>query len=167
MSEMYTLKLKDIISTLSTESKPYLIVLLYLFIEYMRPQTLYPVIDVLPYGKIIITMGILGYMLQKSKHKVNNSANRLMILFFLVILLSSFFGLSLDLSMFYWLDFISWMLVYYLITNIINTEKRFLLFILLFLLCSFKMAQVQYQGMVCRRTGLFDLGVWRRAGMVS
>ena len=141
MTDIYKLEFKYIMYTLKNESKMYIIVLLYLFLEYFRPQSLYPAIDILPYGKIIISMGLIGYALQKTKNNVKNSANVLMVMFLSVILMSSVLGLSLDLSMSYWSDFITWMLVYYLITNIVNTEKRYLIFILLFLLCSFKMAQ--------------------------
>ncbi len=158
MTDMYTLELKDIVHTLRTESTVYLIVLLYLFFEYVRPQSLYPAIDIIPYGKIIISMCLILYLLQKKRNDVSNTANILMVLFLSVILMSSFFALSLELSMSYWSDFIAWMLVYYLITNIVNTEKRFLIFILLFLLCSFKMAQFSTRGWIAGGRGYSTYG---------
>lgn len=158
MTDIHTLELKDITYTLRTESKVYVMVLLYLFFEYVRPQSLYPVIDIIPYGKIILSMCLIGYLLQRKKSDVSNTANRLMVLFLSVILLSSFFGLSLDVSMSYWSDFIAWMLVYYLITHIVNTEKRFLIFILLFLLCSFKMAQFSTRGWIAGGRGYSTYG---------
>lgn len=158
MTDIYKLELRDITHTLKNESKLYIIVLLYLFIEYIRPQSLYPAIDILPYGKIIISMGLIGYVLKKRKSDVNNSANILMILFLSVIMLSSVFGLSLDLSMSYWSDFIAWMLVYYLITNVVNTEIKFLMLILLFLLCSFKMAQFSTRNWIAGGRGYSTWG---------
>lgn len=158
MTNLYKLKLADITCALRNENKVYLIVLFYLFIEYFRPQSLYPAIDILPYGKFVISMGLIGYVLQKTKNGVRNSANTLMITFLFVILVSSFFGLSLDLSMSYWSDFIAWLLVYYLITNVVNTEKKFLIFILLFLLCSFKMAQFSTRGWIAGGRGYSTWG---------
>lgn len=158
MTDIYKLEFKDIMFTLRNESKMYIIVLLYLFLEYFRPQSLYPAIDILPYGKIIISIGLIGYALQKTKNNVRNSANIFIVMFFIVILMSSVFGLSLDSSISYWSDFIAWMLVYYLITNVVNTEKRYLLFILLFFLCSFKMAQFSIRGWIAGGRGYSTWG---------
>jgi O-antigen ligase len=146
--ELYNLKFIDIKRAIKTEDNAYLLVLLYLFFEYVRPQTLYPVIDFVPYSKIVISICFVIYFLQKDKIGVENSANTLMIIFAIVIAISSFLGLSFSLSIKYWSDFISWMLIYYLITHIVNTEKRYLLFLLLFLLCSFKMAQFSLRGWI-------------------
>ncbi|MDD2541269.1 MAG: O-antigen ligase family protein [Desulfuromonadaceae bacterium] len=158
MTDIYKLEFKNIMYTLRNESKVYIIVLLYLFLEYFRPQSLYPTIDILPYGKIVISMGLIGYALQKIKNNVRNSANILMVMFLTVILMSSFFGISLNLSMSYWSDIIAWMLIYYLITNVVNTEKRYVIFMLLFLLCSFKMAQFSTRGWITGGRGYSTWG---------
>lgn len=156
--DLYKLKFNDIKGTIKAENKAYVLALLYLFFEYLRPQTLYPAIDLVPYGKIIISMCLIAYMRQKNRIKVNNVASTYMIAFAIVIAISSFMGISLNLSMQYWSDFIAWMLVYYLITHIVNTEKRFLLFILLFLLCSFKMAQFSTRGWIAGGRGYSTWG---------
>ena len=52
-------------------------------------------------------------------------------------------------------EFIAWMIAYFLITNIINTEKRFLVFILAFLLYSFKMSQFSFKNWACKRIRIF------------
>ncbi len=156
--DLYRLNFRDIKRTITTEDKAFVLIMLYLFFEYLRPQTLYPVIDIVPYGKIVISMCLIAYLLQKKKIKVSNAASGLMIAFAFVIAMSSFMGLSLNLSIQYWSDFVSWMLVYYLIIHIVNTEKRFLLFILLFLLCSFKMAQYSLRGWIRGGLGYSSYG---------
>jgi len=158
MIDLYKLHYKDIKHFLLNEDKTYIGVLVYLFFEYVRPQTLYPAIDFLPYGKIILSACLLIYLMSKNKIIINNIANAWMIVLAIVITLSSFVGLSFSNSVQYWSDFISWMLVYYLITHTVNTEKRYLLFLLLFLLCSFKMAQFSTRGWIMGGRGYSTWG---------
>lgn len=148
MRNLYKLQFNDLLQQLRSESTAYLFVLFYVFIEYVRPQTLYPSIDVFPFGKIAISLCLISYLLGKKETEIRNNASLLMILFSVVILLSSLLGMSLQISMLYWTDFLNWLLVYYLITKIVNTEERYLLFTLLFLLYTFKMAQFSLRGWV-------------------
>jgi len=156
--DLYKLHYNDIKRYILNEDKAYIIVLLYLFFEYVRPQSLYPVIDILPFGKIIMSMCLITYLTSKKKIKIDNTSTKWMTVFAAVIVLSSFIGLSFSNSVQYWSDFISWILVYYLITHIVNTEKRFLLFIFLFLLCSFKMAQFSTLGWLTAGRGYSSWG---------
>lgn len=55
-------------------------------------------------------------------------------------------------------DFIVWMVVFFLIINIVNTENRFIVFMLAFLLYSFKMAQFSFFNWVSTGLGFITIG---------
>jgi O-antigen ligase len=79
---------------------------------------------------------------------VSSRGNVLLLLFFFFILLSSLFAFKPSVS---WdkIDIIiNWVILYFLIINILNTERRFIIFILLFFLVNFKMSQFGFRTFV-------------------
>jgi len=144
-SNLYTLKIKEIWCYLKSEDIGFWLLNIYFFFEYVRPQTIYPVIDVLPYTRISLILSIIACLFGKNKIP-SNRINILIISFFSIIVISSLTGLDFGNSVTFWLNFIQWMLVYYIVINTINTERRFLIFLLAFLLYNFKMAQFAFRG---------------------
>ncbi len=158
MNNLYQVKVKEIWEYLKGEDALFWLVNIYLFFEYVRPQTLYPAIDVIPFTRIIIIVS-LGVALMKGRlFAVRNPMNNLLITFFVVILLSSFLALDTGVSYSKLSDFIVWMIIYYLIIGTITTENRFFIFMLAFLLYSFKMAQYSFRGWANFGFGFSDWG---------
>jgi len=158
MEKVYFLNLRNIYTCLKTDKVSYWLILFYLFIEYFRPQTLYPLIDILPFGMLAISSCLIVFLFEGHAFSVGNTANKLMVTFVVVILLSSISGMSFEHSASYWYVFFSWLLIYFLIINIVNTESRFLLFTFLFILCSFKMAQFSVRGWIAGGRGYSTYG---------
>jgi O-antigen ligase len=73
--------------------------------------------------------------------KVRTAAGALLVVFTAVLVMSSLGAVDPDASFERWGLYFSWVLVYLLVTNIVTTEKRFFVFMLAFLLYSFKMSQ--------------------------
>ena len=140
------LRFGDIWAFLKSQDNLFWLVCLYLFLEYVRPQTLYPVLDVLPYSMIVILLTMFLLITRKERKFVINIENRLLLLFSGVVLLSSIFAMSPEIAFGKMSVFISWVLIYFLIINIVNTENRFLVFMLMFLLYNFKMSQFALRG---------------------
>ena len=69
---------------------------------------------------------------------VKNPQSTLIILFTVVVLLSSLFAFRPELALPKFYIVLNWLILYFLIVSVVNTEKRFLIFMLLFLLMSFK-----------------------------
>jgi O-antigen ligase len=105
---------------------------------------------------LILTL-VLFFLSGNSAH-VKTTLNKLLFLFFVVILLSSMNAMSPAMAFTKVPDFIAWMIIYYLIINIVNTEKRFLVFMLAFLLYSFKMAQHSFRGWAAHGFGYSGWG---------
>jgi len=65
---------------------------IYLLFEYIRPQSLYPVIDILPWSQIALLLACYNAFIDRGVKWVSNSGNSLFILFLFVIVLSSVFA---------------------------------------------------------------------------
>lgn len=133
----------------------------YLFMEYVRPQTIYPVIDILPWTKLFVVGAFCTSFFDKSNVRNKSSLSGLLILYGVVVLLSSAFAYYPSIS-FGNLDvYFSWLLVYFAIVRTVRTKERFFIFLLLYMLCNFKMSQ---HGFVSWARKGFAFDDWGTAG---
>lgn len=159
IEDYYAIKVSAIWSSLKQESAAFWLLCVYIFFEYVRPQTIYPAIDILPWAQIVLLLAALTAYFDKSIKFVSNIENRLLIIFFLIILLSSLFAFLPATSFSNLNVAVNWIILYFLIISIVNTEKRFLIFILLFLLVSFKMSQHGFRTFATRGFSFASWGV--------
>lgn len=114
---------------------------IYFFLEYIRPASIYPVIDILPWTQIALLFALVTAITDKDIKWVSSKGSILFVLFYITVIFSSVFAFQSHLS---WekIDIvINWVIVYFLFICIINTEKKFFLFFILFLIVNFKMSQ--------------------------
>lgn len=114
---------------------------LYLFFEYVRPQALYPVIDVLPWGLSMLALGIVSCVVEGRLSTDRLQFWALLLLFTAVILASSVSAYmpsesyrSLEI---WW----GWLVAILLISSAIDTVPKLILVVCAFLLFNFKMSQ--------------------------
>lgn len=112
----------------------------YVIVEYVRPQTLIPGLDVIPVGILVLLMALAGRVTEKNARWVSDPANVLMVLFNGVIILSCFTAQYPEVSWATVFGCYYWFFIYFLITNIVTNESRLLIFIGFFLLASFKLS---------------------------
>ena len=112
----------------------------YLFFEYFRPQSIYTFIDFLPWTKLVVIGAILGCFTDKSVRWVSSRINKLLIIFLLIILGSSVLAYFPEVSKDNLDKYYLWVIIYFLIINIVNTRKRFFIFLGIFLVSSFKIS---------------------------
>ncbi|KAB2890435.1 MAG: hypothetical protein F9K32_08695 [Desulfobulbaceae bacterium] len=158
MNKLYAMRISEIWNYVEKQDLLFWLINLYLFFEYVRPQTLYRALDILPYAQIIILLTLALATIRGTLGKVSNPLNKLIVLYFLVILASSVQALSPETSYSKLSEFISWMIIYFLIVNIINTESRFLIFILAFMIYSFKMSQFSFRNWIASGFGFVGIG---------
>jgi len=157
IADYYAVKPGSIWRGLKQENAAFRWVCIYLFFEYVRPQSLYPVIDILPYSQISLLLTCIFAYSDRSIKWVSNYGNTLFILFFIAILLSSVLAFQPSTS-FGKIDvIINWIVLYFLFITIVNTEKRFILFLLIFFLVNFKMSQFGFRSFITR--GYTSFGV--------
>lgn len=150
MNKLYQLKFGEIKGFISRQKASYWLILIYIIFEYLSPQMMYPAIDIIPWGKFILITTAILIALDGTGFTVKNSSNVLINTFFIVVLLSSCFALIPEISFFRLKEFIVLILVYYLIVNVVNTEERIFVFILLLLLVSLKLSQSVFIGWIGR-----------------
>jgi len=138
--DIYALKFRAIWQYLKGESFAFWMICAYLFFEYVRPQSIYPAIDFLPWTQLTIIGAFLGCFTDKTVKWVSSAINKLLILFLLLIFCSSFFAYFPDVSYRNLDKYYLWVIIYFLIINIVNSRKRFFILMCVFLIASFKIS---------------------------
>lgn len=140
IQSFYSLHIGAMWRYFKTETLAFWAISAYLFLEYVRPQSIYPMLDFLPWTQLAVLGALVGCLQDKSVKWVSSPINTGLILFLLTILLSSVLA--------YWPseafgrleNFYTWFIIYFLIINIVNTEKRFYIFLCIFFLATFKLS---------------------------
>lgn len=123
------------------ESFSFWLLCLYVFVEYVRPQSIVPAIDVIPWGRTTLALTLLAFILEGFKVRRLHLLDGLVLLFSAAWALSIVFAVYPEWSLENTTLYFNWLLLYFLVTNIVTTRRRFLLFLGLFLLWSLKLSQ--------------------------
>lgn len=113
----------------------------YLFFEYVRPQTIYPVIAFIPWTAMFAVGALLASFADKAAVRPGNRLSKLIVLYGCIVLLSASFGYDPSLSFSHLSDYFNWVVIYFAIIRTVRTKTRFFIFFLLYMLCNFKMSQ--------------------------
>ena len=141
IEDLYSLKLKSLLASFNNQHMSFKFLCIYIGFEYVRPQTLYPAIDILPWSQLLLILSVLSILLDKTIVKTTNKMNKLFGAFCIILVISSVFAYKPEASWDYRNTMIGWVLVYFIITKSINSEERLILFILAYLLFNLKMGQ--------------------------
>ena len=161
IKDYYGIKVASIWAGLKSESPAFWWLCIYMIFEYIRPQSIYQVIDILPWGQIALIMACITAFTDRNIKYVKSSTNTLLILFTIIVLLSCIFAFQPS-TAFDKIDIpINWLILYFLIITTLNTEKKYFIFILLFLLVNFKMSQ---HGFITYASRGFGYARWGLAG---
>ena len=114
---------------------------LYVFFEYVRPQQVYEAIAVLPWSRLTIVAAVGSFILEGRSIRSRTVVNWLLVALSVVILLSSFFAYSPETSFARLTFFANWLIAFFLIANTTTDQRKFFVFMVLFLLWSTKMSQ--------------------------
>ncbi len=159
MEKLYALRFGSMWEAFSRQRASFWLICFYIFLEYVRPQTAYPVIDVIPWAQTAIILTIAFFLIEGNRMSVRNGLSRLMFVFLLAVLASSVLADS-PAASFDKIDiFIAWFIVYFLIINIVNTQQRLFIFLCLYLLWNFKMTQHGFLSWASRGFAYADWGV--------
>ncbi len=137
---LYSLRPSAIWAFLKRQPPSFWFICIYLFFEYVRPQQIYKPILGPPYARITLLLALASFVLERRKLKFG-LPDALIAIFSIVVVASSMTAFDPSASYEKLMDYFSWVLIYFLIANSVDTEKRFLVFMLSFLLYSFKMSQ--------------------------
>lgn len=113
----------------------------YLFFEYVRPQTIYPAIDFLPWTPVFAVGALLTSFASGEKSRPRSALTPLLVIYGCIVLLSSLFAYAPDNAFAHLGDYFNWLVIYFAIVRTVNTRARFFIFVLLYILCNLKMTQ--------------------------
>ena len=158
MPALFRVKPGAIWRYLQTQPASFWMINFYMFIEYVRPQQIYTFIDFLPWGLLAIALSALTMLIEGKMPRFRTLAGATLIVFTIVLVLSSLNALDPSQSFKGWQLYFSWVLVFLMITNIVTNEKRFFVFTLAFMLYCFKMSQHGVQTWVQNGFGFSSWG---------
>lgn len=113
----------------------------YLFFEYVRPQTIYPVIAFFPWTAMFAIGALLLSFGDKDRKPTGSPISKLIVTYGVIVFLSACFAYDPGLSFEHLMDYFNWVIIYFAIVRTICTPRRFFIFFLLYMLCNFKMSQ--------------------------
>jgi len=140
IEDIYALKFGAIWRQFQSEHFSFWMICCYLFVEYVRPQSIIPAINILPWAQFFILLSFGGWLIDPQRKGAGDPANKWIILFFCTILLSSYMAYRPDFSYPELNKFYTWLIIYFLIINIVNTRPRFFIFLGVFVIASFKIS---------------------------
>ncbi len=167
IADYYEVRVASIWKGVRQENAAFWWLCIYIFFEYVRPQSVYPVIDILPWTQLAIMMACISALVDPSVKWVRNPENVWLIMFFVITLFSSYFAFEPLVSWSKLQIVLNWVIIYFLILTIINTEKRLVIFILLFILVNFKMSQHGFFSFATRGFSFASWGVKGSPGWFS
>lgn len=141
MDRLQRLEIRAIWGFFVKQPASFWLISLYLFFEYVRPQAIYPALDVLPWAEWSIWGCALATLLEGKLFRRWATADLLLLAFTAIVLLSSVFAIYPGVSFGALSLYLSWVLIYVLITRTVDNEWRVFIFFGLFLLFSLKMSQ--------------------------
>ncbi|MBI5180241.1 MAG: O-antigen ligase family protein [Nitrospirae bacterium] len=113
----------------------------YLIAEYMRPQSMYDALSGLPLGQVTIIGIIISFIIEGRKLNNSNFQNILILAYLFWFFISFLFAFKRDLAWQPLVDFSKWVIIYFLLINIINDRRRLYIFLIVFLLLNFRYTQ--------------------------
>ena len=123
----------------------------YVFFEYVRPQGIYPVINVIPWTKIFLLAALVTVIFDRDERKSLSGPLTVPYLgYFAVVFLSFIFAFNPAQSMDQADVLVNWVIVYLLFLWMVNSKFRLWIVFLILLLASFKMAQFGFRSALAR-----------------
>jgi putative inorganic carbon (hco3(-)) transporter len=138
---LYRMSVREIWKFVIKQPLSFWTLVLYLFMEYVRPQIVYRQLDILPFAQIFIFATALLFLIEGRKFRRWQAADSAICFFVVALLLSIAFAWRPKLSLPNLFVPMSWVFIYFLITNVIDNQPRYVVFMLSFMLHSLKMSQ--------------------------
>lgn len=140
LNDFHIFKIKNMWSYFKGQHFSFWMICCYLFFEFVRPQSLLPVIDFLPWAQLFILGSLIGMFTDPTVKHVKSAANIYIVVFSILIIISVFTAYNTEIAKNKFMDFFSWVIIYFLIIKIVNTKERFYIFLLIFLVAAGKIA---------------------------
>jgi putative inorganic carbon (HCO3(-)) transporter len=141
----------------------------YLFFEYVKPEQAYPIFGILPFLRFSWLIALVGVFSDKYSRTPGSWMTTLLLVFLMQCAMSAILAYDSAYAFARFSVIVLWVLIYFLIISIVTTERRLFLFLVMYLLCNFKMAQFGFitfakRGFSFASWGLTGSGWFRNSG---
>ena len=141
-----------LILTLLMVYYPYLGILVYLVLEYARIPAMFPQLQALQIGKIVVVVTGAIWLLRSALTRrlkfVSDPLNWVMGIWAFMVICSSFFAMNSELANQGVIDFLKWVIIYFLIINLVDSLPKWQWFMCFLLVLNFKLSQFQIRQFV-------------------
>ena len=150
-SPLHRLRIRELWQFLLKQPMSFKLICLYGFFEYVRPQAIYAPLKGMPFASWAIILCAVAYLLESRRLRSLNFMDGLLLLFTLIVVASSANAYLPALSFARLMPvYLSWIIIYLMITNTVDTEKKFIVFMVLYFLWCLKMSQFGVRMVVMR-----------------
>ncbi len=126
---------------------PYLGALAYIVFEYTRLSAMFPGLRDLQFGKLIVLTTLIIFLIRRAtSHDIKIVSDKMYVLFLAwlgISLVSMAVAMNMQMALDATIDLAKYFVISFLIINLVNTIPKLQVFIWLFLLLNFKLAQFQ------------------------
>lgn len=112
----------------------------YLFFEYVRPQTIYPALNVLPFARLSLICALGACVLEANGKRRWNLIDVALVVFTAVLLASLITAFDRDYGVENLNLYFSWIVVYVVLSTTVNSQTRVVLMLIGWFLWNFKMS---------------------------
>ena len=130
----------------------------YVGVEYLRPQNIYPQLDVLPWGQVTLAACLITWVLDGARTRSFYLMDILIVAFTGWWAYASVMAWDPAIAQEAWTGFASWLILYFIVTHVVVTRRRLLLFWLAFMLVHLKMSQHGARTLIGRGFGFASWG---------
>ncbi len=156
---LYDLSLRSYWHTFKSESFCFWMIVIYILNEYLRIDRLFPELEVIHISQTSLILALLSWFINSKEKYIPDNLLWLLMVFLLIIFISSLNAYDSTVSFNKIMIYVIWVIVYFLIIQIVNTEKRLLIFIFVLFLALFKMSLFGARTWITRGFSFTDWGI--------
>src|SRR5690242_9253405 len=109
---LYSMKLQPMWKFVSAQPLSFWLLCAYLFFEYVRPQSIYPALSVIPWTTLCIVGSAVAFYGEGNRFRVVSPANKALIWYTAIVVASTILAFSPGAAFGQWYLYFSWMLIY-------------------------------------------------------
>lgn len=167
--DLLALRPKALWRAFRAEHFSFIAITAYLLFEYLKPDQAYPIFRVLPFLKLSLIVAIVGYAVDRRAKLKRSPLNWLFLLLFGHCILSALNAYDSAYAFRKFEVITNWIVIYFLITGIVNSERRLFFFLLAYFLANLKMSQFGFfswanRGFTFASWGITGSGWFRNSG---
>lgn len=159
VEEWLQLKPRSIYALFMRQPKSFWCACGYLIFEYVRPQTIYPALAILPWPLLFIVLGAFFSYKERTPVLPAKSVEKIFYALSFVVFLASLFALDAGVSFSRWKDYFLWVIIFVVVRRCIVSREQLFLFLMVFFLANFKMSQHGFLTWAGRGFAFADWGV--------